>query len=317
MPTDPFAEKVAIFKEIFKPQMIDLVKNFLYIVEKDNISIYQQPDMKFIRKFGKEGEGPQEFKLNGPAGKIKPVFMKDKIFVMSFNKISYFSPEGYFVSEKIISPNFTTVRPFKNSFITYGIFPSENKVMEEAIYVFDKNFQNKKKVCSRSPIDFNIIKIFPKTIDYTISNDMLFVSTHDHFKIEVFNEFGDKINSIEKKYQQRLFTTSDKEIIINNFKKKNIWESLKSSIEFPEYFPAIKYIIGDCNNLYVFTNKERQGKTELIVLDQSGFEIKHIYLTVEKEEQTYFPFIIRDNIFYQLRENINEETFELHKETIE
>ena len=48
--------------DINKPGFVYLDKKQMYVTEDTSIYIYSLNDLKLIKKFGKRGEGPQEFK---------------------------------------------------------------------------------------------------------------------------------------------------------------------------------------------------------------------------------------------------------------
>ncbi len=58
------AQKVAVFKEFGQPGSINIGNGCIYIQEKTTVFIYNLEDYKFVNKFGKEGEGPGELKIN-------------------------------------------------------------------------------------------------------------------------------------------------------------------------------------------------------------------------------------------------------------
>ncbi len=55
-------KKVAVITEVLKPSSIT-IDDYLYINEGTTIYIYDKNTYKFISKFGKAGEGPQEFRI--------------------------------------------------------------------------------------------------------------------------------------------------------------------------------------------------------------------------------------------------------------
>ena len=58
-----FAARVIPFPELLSPELIRVDENKIYITEKANIYIYSKKDFKLVKKFGKKGAGPEEFKI--------------------------------------------------------------------------------------------------------------------------------------------------------------------------------------------------------------------------------------------------------------
>ena len=57
------AKRVTIFKELLKPNRIYLDQDRIYITERTKVFVYSLKDYKLINTFGKQGEGPGEFKI--------------------------------------------------------------------------------------------------------------------------------------------------------------------------------------------------------------------------------------------------------------
>ena len=100
-------KKIAKLEELIKPDIMFMGNGRMYITEGASIFIYSLKDYKLIKKFGKEGEGPKEFKIS-PFGAPMLVYpFEDKIFINSNAKISYFTQDGEFIKEVRIPPLLT------------------------------------------------------------------------------------------------------------------------------------------------------------------------------------------------------------------
>ena len=56
-----FAGQLKELPEIFNPSSISINDQYIYIVQDVNVFVYSLKDFKLVTKFGKAGEGPQEF----------------------------------------------------------------------------------------------------------------------------------------------------------------------------------------------------------------------------------------------------------------
>ena len=56
------ANKIVNLSQLARPAILVADYEKLYILEKTTIYIYSAKDYKLIKKFGREGEGPKEFK---------------------------------------------------------------------------------------------------------------------------------------------------------------------------------------------------------------------------------------------------------------
>ena len=88
------ADKVISLANLSRPTAVEVNNDNAYIVDGIHVYIYSLTDFKLKKKFGRQGEGPQEFK-NWIILYVQP----DHIFINSPNKISYFNLEGKFIKE--------------------------------------------------------------------------------------------------------------------------------------------------------------------------------------------------------------------------
>ena len=91
-----FAEIIATLDEVMKPTAIEIDDQNLYVVEGTSVYIYSLKDFKLVKKFGKKGEGPKEFKMMI----TRIITQKDDLLINSFGKISFYSKNGKFIKEK-------------------------------------------------------------------------------------------------------------------------------------------------------------------------------------------------------------------------
>jgi len=54
-----------LLRDLFRPELIRVDQNQIYITEGPRVYIYSLDDFKLIGKFGAKGEGPQEFNTGG------------------------------------------------------------------------------------------------------------------------------------------------------------------------------------------------------------------------------------------------------------
>jgi hypothetical protein len=64
------AKKVAAFAEFGQPASFNIGNGYIYVQEKTTIFVYDLKNYQLVTKFGKEGEGPGEFKINFFSGSM-------------------------------------------------------------------------------------------------------------------------------------------------------------------------------------------------------------------------------------------------------
>ncbi|UCH97426.1 MAG: hypothetical protein JSV88_11390, partial [Candidatus Aminicenantes bacterium] len=95
-----FAEKLATLPDIFRPCFLSVDDQQFYVAEGTTVYIFSLQDFALKKKFGKPGQGPQEFAPT-PAGtsglRIYP--QADSIVINSPGKVSFFTKDGTFIKE--------------------------------------------------------------------------------------------------------------------------------------------------------------------------------------------------------------------------
>jgi hypothetical protein len=316
------AEKVAVFEEFHQPGGINIGNGCIYIQEKTTVFIYNLEDYKFVNKFGKEGEGPGELKIN-PFWFPMIVFpANNKVYISSLAKLAIFSKTGEYINEYKVNPT-DVYWPFGEKYICLTTTPIQENSQKIVLAFFLAN-ENFKKVKVIYKTDFELnqnSKIeFPITpFELSIDKDKLYVTAGIHgFAIDAFDQKGEKMYRIKKDYKRLKIPSSYKEKTLQWFQKdphfKHLNE-LQSRIGFKDYYPPIHSMIANYGKLYVMTNKIEKDQRECIVMDLQGNEIKRIYLPIPEQYglDSNVYFTIRDNYFYKLEENMNNENWELYR----
>ena len=133
--------------DIYKPESITVNENYIYITQDIEIFIYSKKDMKLIKKFGRAGEGPREFKkIPSPwFPSISLYLTGDKLLINSLGKISFFSKTGEFLNETSTGTQARYI-PVGDKYV-YMHFTAEDKVTYIAADLVDANLENKIKLC--------------------------------------------------------------------------------------------------------------------------------------------------------------------------
>ena len=304
-----FAARVKPLPELLSPELIRVDENKIYITEKANIYIYSKKDFKLIKKFGKKGAGPEEFKIGFANGMLWISVIPGCIFVHSIGKISYFTTEGKFIKEKRMGGGYRRAfHPMGEQFVgvgtkiegktrcwTINIYNSNLKKLKE-LFWYPVPFQDGRKV---NPIEF-------KVAEFCIYKDKIFVpDARDSGTIFVFNREGKQLYSIKPNYEKIKVTKKD----IQRYKYyfgsghfKGFYERWQSLFEFSDYFPAMRFMNVSDDKIYILTYKKKEGKNEFLILDLEGKFLKRFYLPVKEMDVQFYPLL----------ENEETEQWELH-----
>ncbi len=319
-------EKVAAFEEFGQPASIAIGNGYIYIHERTTVFIYNLKDYKFVNKFGKEGEGPGELKINPFGGPMGVVPFNGKVYITSMAKLSLFSKTGEYIKEYKINPN-DSYYPFGEKYVCLTTTPKDEKEESSqelvlALFLADENLK-KGPLIYKSDFEVgpNLKWDFPITPFYPYPDgDKLFIIAGLHgFAIDVFDQNGKKLYRIKRDYKRIKIPSYYKDKTLKWFQTnpnyKQFYEFFKARIKFKDYYPPIYAMEVDNGKIYVLTNKLKGELRECIVMDLKGNEKKRAYLPVR---ETYgmdftFHFTIKDNYLYKLEENIDDENWELFK----
>jgi uncharacterized protein YlbG (UPF0298 family) len=91
------------------------------VTQEATVFIYSLKDFKLVKKFGKAGEGPREFRIL-PQLPLNIDARTDQIIVNSFGKVSYFTKQGEFIKEVKTLTKKTCIKSWRMKKKRYGSF---------------------------------------------------------------------------------------------------------------------------------------------------------------------------------------------------
>lgn len=315
------AKKIAVLSELMKPDMMVLEYDRIFITEGVSVYIYSLKEFQLIKKFGKEGEGPREFKVSptGPPMMVMPY--NDKLFVTSQAKVSVFTKDGEFIKETKVMP-FQLYLPFKNKFVGTGTTADDKGQTVLSVNLHNEKFEKLKELyVSDFKVGPSLIWDFPiNAVAFRPYKDNVYlVAGKEGFVIDVFDEKGTKLQRIKKDYKSIKVPREYKDKTLEWFKTnpnfKQYWEYFKTRISFKSHYPAIQDMFVEDERFYVLTYKKQKGNTECIIMDLQGNERKRVFVPVpEMVGMDYYPkYDIYNRAFYTLVENEDEEVWELYR----
>lgn len=319
--TSGWAKKIADLPELMRPAQFSIGLNRIFVSEGTTIYVYSLEDFKLIKKFGKTGEGPQEFKISQFGTPMVVYPYKNKLYISSDAKVSQFTIDGKFINEAKVPP-FQVYRPFvNNSYIYTGTTVVKN-MPHLSISLANEKFEKTKELyVSDMTVGPNASFTYPLTpIDFEVHENLVFVPTGgEKFVIDVFNEKGSKLYSIQKEFKPVKVGEAYKKATLEWFKTapnfKNFWEFFKNRISFRDHYPAIQTMTVDDGKLYVITHKKKKNNSLCLIFDLNGKLIKEVYVHVPPliGMDFYAKFSFYKGAYYLLMENEDDEVWELFK----
>ncbi len=308
-----------ILKEVNEPKTLNIAGDNMIISESESILIYSLKEKKLIRKFGKNGEGPGEFKLGHGAGNLKIDVIEGKLIVNSGGKLSWFTLKGDFIKEMKIPPMAYLI-PVKNNFIGNTLSPSKNNFPSFAISLFDKNLKKTNLLFnSNIPVGMGAkVMVPPYNFIYRVFKEHIYLSTgKENIEILILDSSGMKTGKVKLDNSRIKIDEKFKNIVFDFYKNdpvyKNYWSYMKKHMFFPEFFPGLKDFKVENKLLYIQTYKLNNENFEWIIADLKGKILKRVYLPQNIESAVaYSPVTVSNGKYYYLVEDIDEENWSLH-----
>lgn len=309
--------------DIQKPENIIVDQDLLLITEFPNVYIYSLKDFVLVKKFGKAGEGPQEF-FNYVRIQYDPK-NPQYIVVGSHMKMSYYSREGEFVKEvrSKTSSTANVYKPLGENYAAYGFFQDqETKTAYQTINLFDKDLKKIKEIVRWEGLVQQGKDINPTDTDmagaqFRIFENRLYFLYRETGRVDVFDEKGEKMFAIDFEYDRRPVTAEDRQKFHNYYRTdprfSQFYDAVKARFKFPgEYPAAIDNVVAD-NQIYVLTNIRKGEESQVVVFDIKGNFLKNVMVPVAfaNPAETY-PMTIHFKKLFQLVDNEDTEEWELH-----
>lgn len=309
--------------DLTRPSIFLVNQERAYILEEASVYIYSLKNTKLLKKFGKAGEGPQEFKYDASGGRpLSMSFFKNQLIVNSEMKMSFFDLDGNYIKENKVTVD-RLLFPVDGKFLGIGPTADGNKKMFIGFTIYDKNFKSPNVIFLS---DFEMSSqpklILPATsFTYNpVYNKKIFANVNaNEFRIDVFNIEGKKEYTIEKKYPKINIPASFREKALEFFKKsprfKNAYEVVKKILRIREYYPPIRDLQIKDDLIYALTFKRKGDLWELIKLDLKGNEKGRTFIRLNEYEYfTWYPIfysVYKDNV-YTLVEDEDEEIWKVY-----
>lgn len=254
----------------------------IYILDRKDkkVKIFDSAG-KFLRKFGKDGQGPGE--MNLPI--TIQIISNDELVVSDAlnQRLMFYSLEGEFkreMSTALKATGFTLpLFDSQGNILGQQIVPTEEKLMRE-VRKYDSELNSLFTVASidNTNIVQGKINPFQVVIFYQLGKDnAIYCSNPDAYEIKVLNTEGKMVRRILKDYDSVKVTEKDKEDFFERVPE--IAGPIKDRIEFPKVYPAYQnFTIDEEWRLFVrtFEKGKEEGEFFFDVYDVDGRYIAKI-----------------------------------------
>jgi len=322
-----YAGKLAALPGHLVPNALAVGDDYFYITENSSIYVYSMKDFKLVKKFGKKGEGPREFK-----GTPTLTVYADQLMVNSTAKVSFYTIDGTYLKEfnNIVSGQ--TFIPLGSRFIGRKSLPDKKGQLWATVNIYDSSFNKVKEIYRQKSIT-KIGKgwhLFSRTyFKYAVCADKILIAGDKEFVIEVYDFNGTPLPAIKRNYQPVKFTEEHARKVLEHYRTRpgtrDDYDWWEKNIHFPDYFPAIRDIFKADNLIYVRTYKEKDNNHEFFIFTADGKLHRQVFLPIaaSKAKLAYpymrdsAPFDIKNGKLFQLIAGDDEEECELHVSRVE
>lgn len=313
----------AVMKELANPVYMNADDRHIYIVEKASVFIYSLKNLSFIKRFGKIGEGPGEFKIS-PDEPMALCILDDELMVRSKGRFSYFSKQGEFKRELKTNPGYAMAfQPHGDQFLGVGVVNQDKGYI--ALNIYDQSFNKVKEVYR---IEEELQRRGKQMFFYFLQLPPDLATSFDSYKgriyltwgknqLKIFDKTGQPVSAISLQLKKIPLSIAYKEKARIHYKNdpnipEPIYQRMYRNMVFPVHFPAIRDFRIDNDKIYLATYLMENNKTLVMVYDLKGQLLKKIFLPLrEMDAIRFFPYFIRNGKLYQLSED-EDEQFILH-----
>jgi hypothetical protein len=313
------AELVAKLPQVMNPFFLTIADGRMYIVENNvaaHIYTLDTQGVAFVKTFGREGQGPGEFDF------IYTIrAFKDHLDIPGSHKLARFSLDGDYVSEVTV-----TVGVFKGAVYRLGEgyvvrdLNFDDKGVTQTIRLYDEGFKLIKEIGAHTTPE-NVMKINLVSDYYAprVAGDRLYViDAAEDSVVAIYDRNGIRQNEIRLPLVPLKMTAALREAVIkplkDNWTGPTRWEDYEKRLFFPDHTPGLDYF-EVCDGRFVTrTYRYRQDLVEFAVFDLQGRELKRMDLPFTGRLSNGILFGFYQGRYYYLRENPDEEVWELHVE---
>ncbi len=301
---------------LVRPESLAVDAGKIYVSDGAAVHIYSRDDYALITRFGRKGNGPQEFALFSDRG-IRIHLTDDKILVNSVMKLSFWTKQGTFI--KSIKPEkFSAIYlPIGKNYVGSGRV-TDKKFRYKTVNLYDAALEPFKEIM-RSKEAFQpgrglSIGVGNNYI-FEVGDGRIFCCNSNDFEINIFNDRGEKIKNIRMDFKGKKVTADDKEKINHYLKTdpkfKDIYHMLKP-LTFGDYFPAIDGLKYNDGKLFVISGSGKKAR-EIILLRADGTFIKRLEVSLKYKNSLnhLYPYVIEKGKIFQLVEDADDEEWDL------
>ncbi|MEN8155266.1 MAG: hypothetical protein ABFR75_14725 [Acidobacteriota bacterium] len=310
-----YGEKMAELPMVMKPFSMTIGQGRLYIIEeKSKIHIFKigNNNARFIKTFGTYGEGPGEFRF------IHRLAVRNNYLeIPTSGKYARFTLDGKLIDEKKLP-----FRVFKN-----GIYKTEknylirdfittNKSMDIKIKLYGSDLNLLKELGVKSEkFNPNRINVAGNYFSCFVDDNMIYiVESTKETTVKKYDQDGKFLSEIKLLLESIQMDAGLREKMTGELSEgmnKAIWKVVKKRFFLPDYVPGLNWFGIDNGRIIVRTYRFNDDKAEFVFFDHKGKELKRVFLYDTGRTSGGIRFCFNNGYYYYLKENVDDEIWEL------
>jgi hypothetical protein len=311
------AELVAKLPQVLNPFHLTIADGRMYVVENSvavHIFTIDDRNVSFVKTFGRQGQGPGEFEfMHGIRA------FKDYLEIFGHRKLARFSLDGDYLGEVTV-----TVGVFKGAAYRLGDgyvvrdLNFDEKGSTTTIRLYDGDFALVREIGARTtPEGLNKLNLVADYYAPRVAGDQLYViDAGQDSVVSVYDRNGVPQREIRLPLEPVKMTAALKEAIVKPVKERlgrmMSWEEYEKRLFFPARAPGLDYFEVIEGKFVARTYKYRQDLVEFAVFDLEGRELRRLDLPFTGRLSNGILFCFYEGRYYYLRENPDEDVWELH-----
>lgn len=312
-------ERIAVLPQVMHPNYLAFTDQRIYVVEEaSQIHIFRRgaKEVDYVRTFGREGEGPGEF---GYIHQIRP--LAGHLEIPTDGKFARYTLDGELIDEVKLP-----FRVFKNGIFRVGEnyvakdWRFDNKETVTTISLYDKDLNRLRELGAHTEAGgVSKINLVAEHYSARVSGEKIFlVESGKETFMRVFDHDGSLEREIRLPLPPVKVTEALKEAILKPIREqpdmKPRWAAFSERISFPDHTPGLDHFDVVDGKIIARTYRYRGDAVEFVIFDLQGKELKRLFLPHTGRLNNGRTFCFFNGRFYYLRENIDEEAWELHCE---
>jgi len=312
------AELVAKLPQVMNPFFVTIAEGRLFVVENSCVAhIYKlaDRDVSLVRTIGREGQGPGEFDF------MYTIRVREgRLDAIASHKYVRYSLDGEYIDElKFLVPVFKGGIDRVGPNFLVGDYAFDPPSSAKTIRLYDGKFKLLREIgIWKDTQVFGKLNPAPNYQTFRVSGDRMYiVETSRETKVTVRDADGNVLEEIRLPLEPAKMTAALKSSIIKALKDSygpdlSRWDRVEKMLVFSDYAPGLDWFDVADGMFIARTYRYRGDEVEFAFFDMAGKEIKRMFLPFTGRNSNGIPFCVHEGLFYYLKMNEADDTYELH-----